>query len=176
MKRLLFVLATISVLLVACSSPELVKEEAIRLIKEKHSLPRTLDYDVFCADPADARRLLDAGLEEQGLVIIQRTQKIMDIGKPLITFTEKAKSYLLPQTDKERAKHIQKVRVAIEDVSDVQINAVTDQPGLAIVNYTLTDKEVTPFAVLYSKREPSRKYQANFISTDNGWLLEKQMH
>ena len=33
--------------------------------------PKVVDYDIFCGDPVHARKVFDAGLEEQGLVVVQ---------------------------------------------------------------------------------------------------------
>lgn len=45
-----------------------------------------VDYDIYCGDPEFARKVLDAGLEAQGLVTVQQTQKLSEVGNPLIRF------------------------------------------------------------------------------------------
>ena len=62
------------------------------------------------------KSLLDAGLESSGMVTIQKTQKLKDVGKPLVQLTEKASPYLLPTADKDKVLDVQKVKIADEEV------------------------------------------------------------
>jgi len=66
--------------MVSCSSKELSREEASRIIKHEMQYPKVADYDIYCSDLVMVRKVIDAGLEEQGMVIVQRTQKLQDIG------------------------------------------------------------------------------------------------
>lgn len=84
------------IFLTACSEKELTKDEAIKLLAKEKGYLRTMDFDIFTADPVYAKRLLDANLERDGYVTIQKTQQFSEIGNPLIGFTEKAKPFLLP--------------------------------------------------------------------------------
>jgi hypothetical protein len=50
--------------------------------------------------------MIDAGLEVQGLLTVKRTQKLGEIGSPLISFTDKAKAFLLPTSADDKASNI----------------------------------------------------------------------
>jgi hypothetical protein len=73
-----------------------------------------MDYYIFCGDPEHAYRVLKSGLEEKGLVVVDRTQKLMDVGKPLVHFTAAAKPYLLPTSKEDTESDIQKIKIADE--------------------------------------------------------------
>jgi hypothetical protein len=70
--------------------------ETLSQIKQERQYPGVLDYDLFCRDPKYSKKVLDAGLELEGLVTVQRTQKLIDAGKPLIGFTKKQKAFYFP--------------------------------------------------------------------------------
>jgi hypothetical protein len=175
MKKLA-ILLTITYLMVAgCSSKnELTREEAFRLIQQDKNYPKAIDYDLYCGDPKYARKAIDAGLDTQGLVTVQRTQKLGEVGNPLIHFTDKAKPYLLPTPSNDQSSNIQKVKVAEEDLVEVTgINTGTSGKD-AVVEYTTAYRDLTPFSVLMAtnfKQQATRK--ANFALYDDGWKLEK---
>ncbi len=52
-------------------------------------------------------------------VTVQRTQKLREIGKPLVYFTDKAKPYLLPITKGRNPDKVQVVKVADKDLVEV---------------------------------------------------------
>lgn len=66
------------VVVTACNQPSLQKEEAATVIRAAKSYPKVYEYDVNMADPASAKKLLDAGLESEGLVTVDKTQKLKD--------------------------------------------------------------------------------------------------
>src|SRR4051794_23909812 len=102
MKRLAIFLPVIFLLFQGCKSKrELTRDEALKQINKELEYPGVIDYDIYCGDPQHAKKLLDAGLETEGLVTVQRTQKLIDAGKPFISFTAKAKNFLLPTTEKD---------------------------------------------------------------------------
>lgn len=82
---------------------KLSREEALQQIKKERNYPRVLDYDIYCGDPEQGRKVLDAGLESEGLVTVQRIQKLIDVGKPFIAFTAKAQPFLLATSEKDKA-------------------------------------------------------------------------
>ena len=111
---------SVGVVLSRCNpARELKKDEALKIINKELNYPRVIDYDIFCSDPSHAKRLLDAGLENDGMITVQKTQKLKDIGKPLVEFTEKAKSYLLPTPYKDKELNVQKVKIADEELIDI---------------------------------------------------------
>jgi len=177
MKKVLFALFAVCSLLTACSNDnkDLNREEAMNLLKQQTEFPKVVDYDLFCGDPVFARKVLDAGLETQGLLMVQRTQKISDVGKSIIQLTDKAQPYLLPTPEKDKSINIQKVKLAEEGLKEVTGIKVLDDGKSAVVEYTTAYKNVTPFAALVDtdfKKEQTR--QAYFAFYDDGWRLEKK--
>ena len=67
------------VLFAACSSDKLDTETALKLLQDKKAYPKVLDEEIYTADPEDAKRILDSGLEKEGLLKVQRTQELKDI-------------------------------------------------------------------------------------------------
>lgn len=174
MKKL-FLIILIAGLLAGCSSKELSREDASRIIKQEMHYPKVVDYDIFCSDPVHARKVIDAGLEEKGLVTVQRTQKLKDIGKPLVSFTEKAKPNLLPTPEKDKKYEIQKVKIADEEFVNVTGIQMSEGGKTAVAEYTTAYKNVSDFAVLinrnYNQPDTSKAY---FALYDDGWRLERK--
>jgi len=159
-------------LLASCSHVKLDKKEAAEVIRTTHEYPKPLEYDVNLTDPASATRLLNAGFEEDGLVTIDKTQKIKDIGKPIVHFTEKAKPYLIRIDPKY--KNVQIVKLADTDLGEITgINVLEDKKS-ATVEYTIVHKNITPFSKLiqHDLSKPQVK-RANLSLFDSGWKLDK---
>jgi hypothetical protein len=169
---LLFVL---SLMIVGCSSKEeLTREEAFRIIQQGRNYPRVIDYEFYCGDPIYAKKAIDAGLDAQGLVTVQRTQKLEEVGNPLIRFTDKAKPYLLPTAPGDQSSNIQKVKLADEDLVEVTGVNTGSSGKEAVVEYTTAFKNLTPFAGLATmdfKQLAVRK--ANIVLYDDGWRMVK---
>jgi hypothetical protein len=176
MKRLFIIALAAIALLVGCgSSNKLDKKSAFDVLKKGVPFPHVLDYDIFCGDPDVARRLLNTAVEKEGYITIQRTQKMGDIGKPLILFTNKATPYLLPTPEGDRKYNIQKVKLA--DVELKEVTAVTNNEAdkSAVVEYTTTYKNVTPFAALVLKDVAALKSHRVYLSLHgNDWKVEKK--
>lgn len=173
MKKLI-VIILISGLFIGCSSKKLSREEAFKIIKQEMKYPKIVDYDIFCSDPAFAKKVIDAGLEEKGLVTVHRTQKLKDIGKPLIEFTNKAKPYLLPTPEKDKAIQVQKVKLADEDLIEVTGVKATEDGKQAVAEYTTAYKNISGFSALTDinfNKTTTRK--ANLALYDDGWRLDK---
>ncbi|MDX9880562.1 MAG: hypothetical protein RBS73_00760 [Prolixibacteraceae bacterium] len=178
MRTLLYILLLAEVHFFGCNTAkELKKDEALQIINKELNYPRVIDYDVFRSDPAHAKRILDAGLETDGMVEVQKTQKLKDIGKPLVQFTGKARSYLLPTPDKDKALDVQKVKIADEEVEDVRIIRGDENKHTVWVEYTSVYKNITPFSVLMKRdlNEPVR-HNVKFSLSDDGWILQKSVH
>ncbi len=178
MKKLLFTLILAGVILSGCNpAPKLSKEEALQIINKELKYPRVIDYEIFCSDPAHAKSLMDAGLETNGLVTVQKTQKLKDIGKPLVQLTEKANPYLLLTPDKDKALDVQKVKIADEEVKDLTINPDGENKNIVWVEYTTVYKNITPFSVLMKRNLNEQvRHRVQFSLNDNGWILQKSMH
>lgn len=155
-----------------CKSKELIREEALRLIQEAKQYPQVIGYDLYCGDPHHAKQVLDAGLESAGLLTVQRTQKLGEIGSPLIHFTDKAQSYLLPTPESDKSSNIQKVKLADEELGEVTGIKTGQSEKAAVVEYTTAYKNLTPFSVLVPtnfKKNATRT--ASFSLYDDGWRL-----
>lgn len=163
-----------AVLITGCGKKELKREEALAIIIKERGYPKVIDHDVFIADPVHAKRLLDKGLETEGLVTIQKTQKMIDIGKPLIHFTTKARPYLLQASEAGAVPKIQKVKIGDEEV--VEVTSLIDRGSNTVeVQYTAVYKNLTPFAVLSNYNlEKAKSRTANFSLSDRGWIIEKR--
>lgn len=175
MKRLTVILSSIAVLLIACSNnEELSREEALSLISRTMEYPKVIDYDIYCSDPKFAKKVLDAGLEEKGLVEVQRTQKLRDIGKPLIQFSGKAEQYFLKTPEKEKSIDVQKVKLAEEELQEVTGIKMMNDGKSAVVEYSTMYKNVTPFSSLVNTSFTEEStHQVNFALYDDGWRLEE---
>jgi hypothetical protein len=175
MKQLLIILFSTGLLLSGCSNrPQLKKEEALQLITTQLKYPKVIDYDIYCSDPAHAKKLIDAGFEANGLVAMQKTLKLKDMGNPLIGFTDKAKPFLLPTPDKDKKLNIQKVKIAEEVITDVAILATVDQT--TSVEYTTAYKNITPFAALLKTNfQQSKKHTVHLASSDKGWAIQQSL-
>lgn len=175
MKRVLIVISALC-FLCGCSSKELKREEALRIIKEELNYPHPTGTYLFCRDPAHARKAIKAGLEEKGFFTVQRKQKLKDAGQPIIHLTPKAKPFLLETTEKDKADHIQRLKTADVDIAEVTGIHTNREGTAATVEYTVTYKNVTDFAALspnkdYTKPETKR---AELALYDDGWRLERR--
>ncbi len=172
MKKILN-LCIAAILLSACSNNEkLDRETALKLIEDSKTYPKVISYNIFVSDPDFAKRVIDAGLEEADLVMVQRTQKLGDIGQPIISFTAKAKPYLLPQSDQDKSDGIQKVKIADESVEEVTGIQMLDGGKKAIADVKTTFKNISPFSPL-SKLELDKEIirKVDFALYDNGWRV-----
>ncbi|RPD44014.1 hypothetical protein [Paracnuella aquatica] len=152
MKKLTLLISTIALFYASCSTKELSKEEATQVIRQQGKYPKAINYDIYCSDPSHAKKAIDAGLEKEGLVSVQRTQKLGDVGKSLIQFTAKAQSYLLATPEKDKSLDVQKVKIADEDLSEVtSVQTENDGKG-AVVEYTTAYKNITPFSPLNNNK------------------------
>ncbi|GAA4787872.1 hypothetical protein GCM10023231_15020 [Olivibacter ginsenosidimutans] len=160
-------------LLNACKDPELQKEEAFRLLKENGRFPLTHTYNIYTKDSEDGRKLIDAGLEKEGVVTVERNRKTGDNHAPIIEFTEKAKPYLLAP-DKGQLSSVQKVMTGEEVLDEITALKMNPEKTAAAINYTTKFIRITPFAVLDKAKFDSKKnYQAKFVLTKQGWELQQ---
>ncbi|KGO80801.1 hypothetical protein Q763_09705 [Flavobacterium beibuense F44-8] len=152
------------------------KETVLKIINDDLNFPRTIDYEIFCSDPAHAKKLLDLKLDEKRMVTIQKTQKLKDIGSPMISFTKVAQPYLIKPTEKEKRLDIQKVKIAEETISDIKLGNSSEYIGKTSipVTYTVTCTNITPFSVLM-KRDLSKPItrSGTLLFIDGKWKLMK---
>ncbi len=174
MKKIL-ILFTASFLMAGCNSKQLDKQTSMEVIKKNVGYPLVLDHDIYCNDPEHARRLQTIGLEKEGLIMVQQTQKLSDAGKPLIQFTAKAQPYLLPTPAKDKTLGIQKVKLADEDVAEITSIQDDESTKTKLVEYTTTYKNVSPFAALVNLDFTTLKKHKAYLSLHDGsWEVESR--
>ena len=176
MKKATSIICLACLLIVSCTSKKnvLSKEDAFQKIQQGKQFPKVIEYDLYCGDPQQAKKVVDAGLETDGLLKVQRTQKLREVGSPLIHLTDKAQAYLLPTPEKDKSSNIQKVKLGEEQLVEVTGITTSESGKDAVVEYTTAYKDLTPFSVLVAtdyKQIASRK--ANFSLDNEGWKLEK---
>ncbi|MGB4400560.1 MAG: hypothetical protein WBJ10_14400 [Daejeonella sp.] len=165
-----------ALLLAACSSNEkLDRETALKLIEDSKTYPKVVGYNIFVSDPAYAKRVLDAGLEESGFVIVQRTRKLGEIGQPIISFTAKADPYLLPQSNQDKSDGIRRVKIADEVLEEVTGVQMLNGNKNAVVEISTSLEKITPFSKLSKQKLDKMKPQPiMFTLYDDGWRVQKK--
>ncbi len=144
MKKI-FAIVGLFLIFTACTNKKLDKETALKILQEQEGYPKTIDTEIYIADPADARKLIDAGLEKDGYVKISHTQKLIDVGKPIIAFTDKSKPYLIPQTEEDIKNNVQRVRI-VEEVNGKILNVkLSDDGKSALVEFKILFIGQSPF-------------------------------
>ncbi|WP_281234826.1 hypothetical protein [Flavobacterium gelatinilyticum] len=175
MKTLLKIIPLLLFLFISCQNKELDFKTAENLIITKYKYPTVIDFEVFCSDPIHARRMLDFGLEEKGLVKIMETREFKDRDKPLIEFTAMSKYFLLETTLEERESKIQKVKIGTRKFDKIiLITAETSDNRIAVAEYNVK-YDMNAFGVLWPGLPAEKKEKAYFIFSDNGWqIIEKK--
>lgn len=148
------------------------REEAAAVIRSEIKLPGVLEHDLNTVDPIDARKVLDVGLEEDGILFVDRTKKLKDIGQPIVHFTEKAKPYLIRLDGKY--PNVQVVKVADMDLGEVTAIQLLPDQKRANIEYTVVYKNMTPFAKLlkHDLSNPETK-RISLSYFDTGWKLKR---
>lgn len=134
-------------------------------------VPGPMDHSIFLAEPEQARIALSSNLDEDGFLNVKQDAA----GNTLVEFTEKAKPYLLPTSEDDRAMHIQKVKLADEDLVEVTGIQTSTDGKTAIVEFTTALQNFTPLNDLLSRKLTEKKAgnKVNFTLYDDGWHLEK---
>lgn len=171
MKKLPYILTVTIILMTGCNMNKLDQKTATELIIKKHQYPRVMDHYVFRGDPEHALMILKSGLEQKGLVVVQRTQKLMDAGKPLVDFTAAAKPYLLPTSKEDIESHIQKVKIADEAFDAIKEIRIMSSGKKAIVTYSTVRKNTVFASVLKKSLPQTAEYTVYFVLTEDGWQL-----
>ncbi len=174
MKKLPTIFWLACLLIAGCTTKKLSQEEALQLIRASKQYPRVVEYTIYCSDPQHARAVLNAGLEKEGFVTVLKTQKLADVGKPLIAFTSKAAPYLLTTSPNDAEVDVQKIKLAEEELVKVTQITTSSDGKSAVIEYSTAYKKVNPFVALNQtpfQEKMSRK--AYFTLTDSGWQLDK---
>lgn len=165
-----FLLPLMVIAISSCSNKELEREAAKKMIIEHNGYPKPWDYDFACGDPSVARKMLEAGMESTGMVTIKKKYNAYR-SEALITFTDKAKPYLLPTKDAQY--HFQKVKIADEEFGEIKGIQHSGDGKTAIVKYTKVYRNISPFSKMvkgdFTKPKEATAY---FALYDNGWQLE----
>jgi hypothetical protein len=163
-------------MLLQCSKERLNREEVMRLLQEAKVYPKVVDHRVFCGETETAKKIHDAGLEQEGLVTVQLLHTSSDVGKPLVSFTEKSEPYLLTTSDTARSLDIQNVKLADEELLDITDIQISEDGRKAVVKYTTTMKNLTPFVVLLQRElEKNQTRETYFSLTESGWHWDNKI-
>ena len=120
--------------------------------------------------PVKSRR---AGLDKGGLVTVSQTQKLSEVGKPLIQFSLKTQSYLLSTPEKDKALGMQKVKLADEDIGEIISIGDDKNTNSKVVEYTTGYKNISPFAALVNQDFTATKTHKAYLSIHDGsWQIE----
>jgi len=173
-KAITALLALVSAMaLNGCQSNTLKGEEVERLLREAKAYPKVVDYNVFCGDDVTVRKVLANGLEKDGYVTAQLAHTATDLGQPLVRFTEKSKPYFLPTSDTAKSINVQKVKLADEQLTEINEITINAQGTRALVRYTVTLENLTPFvAMLEPAPSVTQTRETYFNKTEKGWQWE----
>lgn len=171
MKTYYILISAICFITVGCGSKELTRADAERMIRSEFKFPRAMDRSLFLAEPAQVSIASNSNLDEQGFLAIAQDQS----GNPIVKFTEKADSYLLPTSDEDRAMNIQKVKVADEDLVEVTGIKTSADGKRAVVEFTTGLKNFTPLRDLLARKltEATVNNKVDFVLYDDGWRVEQ---
>lgn len=176
MNKQTFTLYILSFIVISCGSGKLEESQVKQLLEQAKAYPLVVEHRLFCNDTETAKRVHTKGLAELGLVTANLTHTLADIGKPLISFTEKAKPYLLTTSDTLRSIDVQKVKIGEEQFHGVVRIQYTSSGDRALVTYTITVEQVTPFAVMLEKPiEGEQVRETSFTRTERGWEWDKKI-
>lgn len=167
MKKLIWF--TISFILVTygCGPQTLSRSDAEKIMRSTMQLPLTRELTIFMDDPLHKNIPV---FEKEGLIVL-----VQHDGKPIITFTEKAKPYLLDSSDEHSPVPLQKVKLGEEDIQEITGIQLHNEGRAATVEYTTVLTNLTPFAVILPEEARVVKSRtASFTLYDDGWRLLKE--
>lgn len=176
MKNIVTLVITLLILSSCSSGEKLDRETALKMLKEYQGDSKISTYSIFVTDPTFAKRMIDAGLEDEGLLRVKRTQKLTEIGEPLIVFTEKSQPYLVAQTEEDIADRIQRVKIADMEIDEITGVQMIEGESRAVVEYKIAFKNVSPFSKLYKMNlESGETHKVNFVLFDDGWRVGERI-
>jgi len=176
MKKILTAFSLAGALLAGCSSHSLDREKVEQLLQEAKAYPKIVDYNVFCGDDVTVQKVLANGLEKDGYVTAQVDHTSADIGQPLVHFTEKSKPYFLPTSDTAKSINVQKVKLADEQLFEIDKITINAEGNRALVEYTTTMENLSPFVVMLDQEMKTKQTRETyFAKTDAGWEWEKKV-
>jgi len=171
MRKLVLLMLVLSSL-VACKNQTLDKEGVHNILEKSGKYPIIHSRNIYTKDSEDGRKLLDAGLEKDGLVSVERNRKAGDNHAPVIEFSADAKSFFLAP-DKGQLSSVQKVKTAEEVLDEITALKTNEKGDVAAASYTTKFINITPFAKLEKNDfSAGKQYTVKLILTDKGWNLE----
>ncbi len=158
----------------SCSQNKLNEENIKRVIIQEKPYPDTITYPIYTNDPVFAKRMLEKGLEEIGIVKISRSKQFFDTSA-WIRFTDKGNEYLYTNKDKDRKKGVQNVRIGVKVFDGVLEIKLKDDNNHCIVKYTIIYRDMTPFATLVKKNDGQIDTLTCYMhKIGNEWHLDKK--
>ena len=165
-----------ALLLTGCSPNSLDSEKVEHLLQEAKAYPKIVDYNVFCGDDITVQKVLANGLGKDGYVTAQLAHTSADIGQPLVRFTEKSKPYFLPTSDTAKSINVQKVKLADEQLFEINKITINAEGNRALVEYTTAMENLTPFVVMLDQEMKTKQTRETyFTKADAGWEWEKKI-
>ncbi|MEL1254065.1 hypothetical protein AAEO57_09785 [Flavobacterium sp. DGU38] len=170
MKKLLFILTTLILIMTCCQRKELDKKLASALIIEKKQYPIIVVHDIFRGDPAHAYTIFKSGLVEKGFAKVLQSKKFGDT-TAFVSFTAAAQPYLLPTSKEDKISKIQRVKVADEEFGVIKEIRMMSSGDKAIVQYITIRRKNVFAAVIKNGLKDTLNHEVYFIRADDGWQL-----
>ncbi|MFA0960291.1 hypothetical protein AB9P05_00645 [Roseivirga sp. BDSF3-8] len=120
------------------------------LISEAYNYPRPILHSLYLTDPRNAKKLMDAGLEEQGYVTIRKKLTMAEAGKPLITFTPEGEKFI-HSTDQANPNRVEVIAATLT-LKEINAFEMNDKQDRLTFSYTVEITDETPFAFLSKPR------------------------
>lgn len=160
----------VAVLMVRCQSNGLDSAAAVSLLHDSGAYPLVISHDVYCGSTQTAQQALHSGLVEKGFITVELPTSMDNVGQPLIAFTENAKPYLIDTPDQSKSIDVQRVKVAVEDIKDVTSVNMSADGTSAVVTYTTSLTDLTPFvALLVDKLVMVQSFKTSFAFDGKKW-------
>lgn len=176
MNRQSFILYILLVSMIRCGTEKLEESQVEYILKQEKVYPAVVEYRLYCNDTETAKQLHKKGLAEQGLVTANLSHAQIDVGKPLISFTEKATPYLLATSDTLKSIDVQKVKIGEEQFDKVMQIQYSPNGTRALVTYATHVDQITPFAAMLERPLDGEQVRTtSFTRTDNGWEWDKKI-
>lgn len=173
MKNIQSLLLIAIVLLVsACDPNVLSRKEAEHIIRKGTRFPHVIEYEIDRSNFYEAGFAVHSNLDEEGYLVVKQTTDFANIGQiELISFTDKAKPYLLPTSDEKLKNHLQRIKLADEDFGEIIAIRSYDDGKSATVEFTTNIINLTPFATMFPRKVDivTIPNKAEFELKEDGW-------
>lgn len=153
------------VVITACT--DFNSNDVENILSKEKIYPQTIEQKLFCDNEPTAKQVIESNMIENGFVIAQLRHTSQDLGMPLISFTSKAEPYLLPTDDTLKSVYIQRIKIADEVFLEVNNIEISPAGTRAVVDYSTSIVNLTPFAVLYKQDVRGAKKRRTFFTKEN---------